>query len=232
MLRGGRKLWALARNHTEGDVTPGDTVRGNLLLATSMDGSMRTHCGMTGVSIVCANTLAAALASDGHKMMKVSHRSVFDPEAVKADLGIARESFELFMERARKLAASPIGQTEARDILRTLFGRPVALEAAPVATTGGTIDGSEFAQLLARPVDAKQPKEHRNVVRVLELFNGAGRGANHPGRAGTAWGLLNGVTEFVDHEQGRTQDGRLDAAWFGKGADLKSQAMATLLAAV
>lgn len=232
-LRGGRKIWALARNHTEGDVVPGDTVRGNLLLATSMDGSLATHCGMTAIRVVCANTLRVALQTDrkpgerDHGMVKTTHRSVFDAASVKRTLGVARESFEVFMQRARKLAAMPVKQEEARDILRTLFLKPAKLEAAPVVISGGTVDGSEFAQLLARPaaVDIKQARENRNVARCLELFGGAGRGATHDGSDGTRWGLLNAVTEFVDHEQGRTGDTRLDSAWFGDGATLKTKAM-------
>lgn len=43
---------------------------------------------------------------------------------------------------------------------------------------------------------------------------------------GTAWGLLNAVTEFVDHEkQARTPENRLDSAWFGPGATLKQRAL-------
>ena len=42
----------------------------------------------------------------------------------------------------------------------------------------------------------------------------------------TAWGLLSAVTEFVDHEkQARSQDNRLDSAWFGQGAALKQRAL-------
>lgn len=233
IIRGGRKLWALASNHTEGEVVNGDRVRGNLLLATSMDGTMRTHCGMTAIRVVCANTIRAAIDADGADMIKVSHRSHFNADKVKDQLGLARESFAQFMDRARALAASPVGQQEATEILRELFGKPVALEAAPVTTAGGTVDGSEFQQLLSRNVSKPaEVKEHRTVTKVLELFNGAGRGADHPGVKGTAWGLLNAVTEHVDHFSGRGDNPnvRLDSAWFGKGAEVKQSALQLLLA--
>jgi hypothetical protein len=43
---------------------------------------------------------------------------------------------------------------------------------------------------------------------------------------GTAYGLLNAVTEFVDHERrARSTDHRLDSAWFGQGAALKQKAL-------
>jgi len=67
--------------------------------------------------------------------------------------------------------------------------------------------------------------------RALELFQGHGRGSRLASSQGTAFGLLNAVTEFVDHERrARSTDHRLDSAWFGQGAALKQKAMQTALA--
>ncbi len=66
----------------------------------------------------------------------------------------------------------------------------------------------------------------RALKRVQELFNGSGRGAELAAAKGTAWGLMNAVTEFVDHERrARSQEYRLDSAWFGPGAAIKQRAL-------
>jgi hypothetical protein len=66
----------------------------------------------------------------------------------------------------------------------------------------------------------------RALKRVQELYDGAGKGATLDSAAGTAWGLLNAVTEYVDHERrARSTDYRLDSAWFGQGAALKARAL-------
>jgi hypothetical protein len=66
----------------------------------------------------------------------------------------------------------------------------------------------------------------RALKKVQALYEGAGRGAELASAKGTAWGLLNAVTEFVDHERrARSQEYRLDSAWFGQGATLKQRAL-------
>lgn len=51
-------------------------------------------------------------------------------------------------------------------------------------------------------------------------------GAELPGARNTAWGLVNAMTEYVDHHRrARNQDYRLDSAWFGQGALLKRRAL-------
>ncbi len=73
-------------------------------------------------------------------------------------------------------------------------------------------------------------KPNRASTRALDLFNGAGIGAEMESAKGTAWGALNAITQLMDWETARTGDARLRNAWFGGGADLKQHAMTELLA--
>jgi hypothetical protein len=60
----------------------------------------------------------------------------------------------------------------------------------------------------------------------MTLFDGHGKGADISSSKGTAFGLLNAVTEFVDHERrARSVNHRLESAWFGQGAALKEKAL-------
>lgn len=237
VLRGGRKLWAMASRGEWGAVkgtvkqrrksrrTEGtaDEVHNNLLLATSLDGSMKTSVVDTTVSVVCANTLAAAMR-DGDKsgrVITVSHRSVFDADAVKKVLGLAGDSFQRFMAQAQDLADTPCDISEARNLLDDIFGVEKKVKAVDLSWMGRL---AELGQQQARP------EESRVVSSVLDLFEGAGMGATLPSRQGTRWGLLNAVTEHVDHGMGRTDDTRLDGAWFGRGNAFKTKAFEVLTA--
>ena len=85
-----------------------------------------------------------------------------------------------------------------------------------------------FHQLFSEPrQDTLQKPNEWAMAKVLDLYNGRGRGAELGSANETALGLLNAVTEFVDHERrARNSDYRLDSAWFGQGAALKQKALA------
>jgi hypothetical protein len=66
----------------------------------------------------------------------------------------------------------------------------------------------------------------RAMKSVLTLYEGQGKGAELSSSKSTAFGLLNAVTQFVDHERrARSADHRRDSAWFGQGANLKQKAL-------
>jgi len=229
-LNGGRRIWVMAKNGHEVEAAPGDRVRGNLLLATSHDGTLSTHGLYTAIRVVCANTLALALSRDGKSASKQKHSRRFDPATMKQALGLVDAAFAEFGKNAQALANKPISIDQARDILNALFKSAAKINDSNKAVIA---KGAEsFADLMQAPVAiADEPREHRAVGKVMDLFQGAGLGANHAGSAGTAWGLVNAVTQYVDHSQGRTADTRMNSAWFGQGAEVKQSAFEMLLAA-
>lgn len=202
VLKEGRKFWALARIGKEAELKGGDLVKGYMLLATSCDGTLATTATPTTVRVVCNNTLTIAL-NEATAAVKVPHRSAFDPDAVKRRLGIAVSQWDGFMYRMKSLAGRKVKPLESASFFRRVLGAPV----------GQLAPGQAAVQ-------------ERAVKRVQELFDGQGRGAELSSAKGTAWGLLNAITEYVDHERrARSQEYRLDSAWFGNGATVKQRAL-------
>ena len=208
VLKGGRKFWAQAECGMQDNVIGNDVMKARLLIATSCDGTMATVVKNVVERVVCANTLAVA-SREGGKQVKVSHRSVFDASAVKGKLGISVEDFETFIAKARCLALQNVTRTDAIEFLMPLFE-------------------------LTRE-DIREPsRKTAGFEKVMSLFDGRGKGAQLQSASGTAWGLVNAVTEFVDHHRGNggtTRDNRLDYAWFGLGDTLKTTAFDTAVAA-
>lgn len=206
-LFGGRKYWALAYIG-ENAVIAGrnDVLKGYLLLTSSADGTSATVAKFTTVRVVCNNTLSAAMSHKDASQVSISHKLVFDHNAVKDRLGIARGRFAGFAKEMQKLATKPVSPAFARQLCEELL--------APEQTDQEKLD---------------KVRESRAFKNILNLFNGAGRGSRLDGVQSTAWGFLNAVTEHVDHfAHAHTQDARLDSAFFGKGDDLKTRAVELL----
>ncbi|MGE8364252.1 MAG: DUF932 domain-containing protein [Pseudomonadales bacterium] len=201
-LKNGKKLWALAKTGQSATLKGRDEVNGYLLLATACDGTLATTAVHTSIRVVCANTLQIALA-DSAGAVKISHRSQFDAAAVKRQLGIAVSSWDSFMVRMKALSECKVTDINAEKFLRRV------LTYSPAATPDR---------------DAIAVNE-RAIKAVGELYAGRGMGAQLPSASGTAFGLLNAVTEYIDHRRrARSDDNRRDSAWFGQGAAIKQKA--------
>ncbi|WP_144373983.1 DUF932 domain-containing protein [Vogesella urethralis] len=198
VLKGGKKLWALAKTGQETLVRSGDRVKAYLLLATSCDGTLCTTAQFTSVRVVCNNTLQIAVG-DNTGAVKVPHSTVFDPLAVKDALGLGLSDWDVFMRNIKALSQRPISPEEARQY---------------------------FADVLDEPMPVEDATPSKAMQQLHTLYSGAGMGSMLTGTRGTAWGLVNAVTEYVDHHRrARSSDYRLDSAWFGQGATLKQRAM-------
>ena len=206
VLKGGRKLWALARTGQSAALKGNDVVNGYLLLATSCDGTLATTATPTTVRVVCNNTLSIAV-NGASQAIKVPHSTRFNPQAVKQQLGIAVSQWDDFMYRMRMLAERKVQDREAKDFLRSVLSE---VQTGNPERTGLS--------------------NERALTKVLSLYDGHGRGAELEAAKGTAWGLLNAVTEYVDHERrARSNEYRMDTAWFGQGAVIKQRALNTAL---
>jgi phage/plasmid-like protein (TIGR03299 family) len=205
VLRGGRKIWALARTGQSTALRGGDVSNGYVLLATACDGTLATTAQFTCVRVVCNNTLAVALGGR-EKAVKVPHRMDFDPVAVKRQLGISVSAWDSFMYSMKGLSERKVSDADVSRFLRRIFS-----------------DETKEVPVL----------NERAAATTKHLFDGAGRGAELQSAAGTAFGLLNSVTEFVDHmRRARGADYRLESAWFGQGAALKQKALDQALALI
>lgn len=202
VLKGGRKIWALARTGQAATLKGHDQVNGYLLLATSCDGTLATTATPTTVRVVCNNTLTVSLNGATHAI-KVPHSTRFDPRAVKKQLGIAVSQWDEFMYRMRTLAERKVQTKEALGFFMEVL-----------------CDTSANS-----PIPNVLPNK-RAMEKVQSLYEGKGRGSEMESARGTAWGLLNAVTEYVDHEKrARSSEYRMDSAWFGQGAVIKQKAL-------
>lgn len=204
-LFGGKRLWALAETGRFGEVSKGDGVGGFLLLSTSADKSLATTARFTSVRVVCNNTLSMATENNQH-CVSFSHSRAFDHDLMKAKLGAAVQSFEGFMLMAQYLRKQKLEQAQAIEFVRNIV-----------------LSNEQYS-------DPKYNYEkNRGFAKIMSLFNEEAKGIELAGR--TKWGLVNAVTEYLDHHMpARTDDARLNSAWFGTGDAMKARTLELLTA--
>jgi len=201
-LKGGKVVWALAKIKDSFELFGGDKVEGYLLFSNPHEFGRSIDIRFTPIRVVCNNTLGFAMdeVENGHNknFIRISHRSMFDEAKVKAQLGIAATSWQQFMQSVETWSLTPVSPERAKEYFDKISSYQ--------NTQGDTIIS------------------HRTSDKLMELFNGNGKGAKLKSANGTAWGLVNAVTEYVDHHRGRSDDVRMDRAWFGDGVATKELA--------
>ena len=226
-LDGGRRIWALARVSDGADVVNRDRVRPYILVATSFDGTMATLAKFTAIRVVCHNTITAAVGAydattgtmrGGEKddkapgkaqIARVLHSVKWTDEVAKnirLELGIVHDQFERFLVQSRALADRKMDEKEADSFVAYLL--------------------EPYYDSTKKDGGKKDIRETRGYKRIIELFSGQAKGFEMAGK--TRWGMLNAVTELVDHERGKAGSTRLESAWFGTGAAIKERARVIL----
>jgi hypothetical protein len=120
-------------------------------------------------------------------------------------LGLVVCGFDGMMDKYRRLARSSVSTKELQQFMDKFFPKVYSEK-------------------------QMQWQESRGYKKVMELFEGKAIGYGMTGTMGTKWGLLNAVTEYIDHDRGHNVDSRISNAWFGNGNRLKSEAESLLLA--
>lgn len=208
-LRGGRRVWILARIKGEAlEVVPGDDVRRYALLSNGHDGTLAVRGGFSNVRTVCANTLAQAHNDESSKLLRIRHTAkvVETLDLVRAVMDLSHREFVATVEQYRMLATRGVSVADLKTYVRKVFEPKVSIKTEE---------------------EAKDDSE-RLINKIIPLFE-EGRGNDLPGVKGTYWGLYNSVSEYLSWERGRSADIRLDNLWHGDGARVNQKALMTAL---
>lgn len=213
-LGNGEQIWVLARI-PEADfiIDGGDQHRAYLLVATSHDRSMSYVAKLVDTRVVCNNTLNVALGEKG-SAFKIRHSANAKQrmEQAVAQLSEVKNAAVSIKSKMERLAEAKLTRESVETILDRLFPKPKDEKASTVRRDG-------------------------NVREVLSLY--ANNDANaFPSVRGTAYNLLNAVTEYTDHLRTARGNGsapeqvavaRSESAMFGSGAKLKADALNVIM---
>ena len=207
----GRDVWALAKLSPSFNLVlrGNDVIEQYVLLTGSHRVGFSTKAFYTDIRVVCRNTLAWAESSNGSNAARIRHNRRFDADAqndLKLELRIDVDSLRAQHALYERLAEIQVNERVVNDFTVKLFG-----------------DIKTYRANLRTLTD--QP---RAVAKVIDLFDGNAQGSELISARGTAWGLLNAATEWVDHHRGRNDESTFASAWMGEGKRLKTDALRTL----
>jgi phage/plasmid-like protein (TIGR03299 family) len=221
-VRGGRIVWCLAKLGSDYSfLMPGkDRMDSYVRLQTSFDGTRATDLVATVTRQVCANTMRLCDADADRDGYRVSHSTQFDAKALQSAFGLLGQQHQTSAKIWNALAKTQVTDAEAAQFFCDLLDVN--------AEDFGKVD-KEGKKLVATRTE--------NKMRSLLTAYKKGPGADAKSAKDTAFGLLNAVTYYVDHEattldmDGEGKDSaRLTSAWFGTGAKVKDKAQRLALA--
>lgn len=197
-LRDGAVVWGLARLGHSFEVRPGDRSEGYLLINVPHHVGKAISVSTTAIRVVCANTMAMAeRAKELH--YKQNHLKEFDVDAARATVAAAHESLAAAERRSRTLDGLKISMEDAvRKVLVPVF-EPTLVE-----------EDYMLKEIMAPDV---MPKSIAGILASIE---------NGPGAIpDTGWGILSGVTHYLDHVKGTKKEARWGSAIVGPSAKQK-----------
>ena len=195
-LKDGQLVWALAKTNESFELFKGDVTENYFLFTNPHQFGKAINIRMTPIRVVCNNTLTLSLSAKSDSMITVNHRKEFDVEEVKEQMGIAREKMEQYKSMAEFLGSKRYSPDNVVNYFNEVFGSP--------AKSDDKIFTSRNAKIA-----------HENLQ-------------EQPGAEfaeGSWWQAFNSVTHMTDHLQGRSTDGRLTSAWYGRNRKVKLKAL-------
>jgi phage/plasmid-like protein (TIGR03299 family) len=180
-VKGGRQVFgslALERETVLDPTGVSDKVSSYLLVNTSHDGSIAIQASVTPVRVVCANTLNLALGSGigRNRKIKQSYKIRHTQtaggkiQAAREALGLANIYLDEFDKVAKEMIEQTVTQDKFMEIVNAVYPMP------------------ELDKKGARS------KWSNKIDKIEEIY----KGEYNNTIAGTAWGVLNGLTERLD----------------------------------
>lgn len=205
-IKGGRRVWMLARLPREVRAAGDDVVHPYVLITNSHDGSSGLRILPTTVRVVCNNTLTLALNNGVSEGLSIVHTESLDKRVADArrKLGIVVQRVDRFEQEVQGLARKQMNKAELT---------------------------AYFTQLVADRSEKQQKAILERFLVNLDNERNAMAGIR-----GTAWAAYNAVSEWADHELkvlGTTSEeqlsNRVNSMWFGTANKIKQAAFESAL---
>lgn len=209
-LKGGKRVWVMARIPGEYRVAKDDIVKPYVLITNGHDGCQAIRMIPTTVRVVCQNTLNLAMGRAGSdEGISIMHNESADARLVEArqKFGLISHRLSAFEEQAKAMAKKSLNQ-------------------------------EQLAKFFSSLVEGRSVKSQKTQIETwFEKLHNERNGM--PGIRASVWSAFNSVSEYADHDirgagadDHAKLDSRLNSMWFGASHQLKTKAFAAAFALV
>ena len=178
----GRKIWCMAEVPFSFELSKGDNIGAHLFVISACDGSMSTKGFFTSIRLWCLNQLPVldlhAKKGKSYQIFSCGHGQKFSSARVDSDLKRMEDNWKEFKVAAEVLANKKVSEEAAMKFLSRYFDVPKELE------VNFSISGIESL------------RDNHTFKKLLSTYR-VGEGQENV--VGTAWGVVNAVTRFMDH---------------------------------
>ena len=204
----GRTIWGQADPNISIKVG-GDESKILLTFHTSHDGSRAFDIYETATRMVCRNTFRAGSLKRLAATMRVRHtRNAQNRiDNLTTEIDEIKNVAMTMQDRLTWLSRRRVTKESLTTIMKRLF---------PMTKNDDGVEGSSTRR--------------DNILASILAQYEYNDGDVFPEQRGTAYNLFNAVTNWTDHERSTKADGRAEAAVFGSGAALKSNALDLIIA--
>lgn len=195
------------------EARPGDPIVPNVVFLGGFSGNLGVRYFLSSLRLHCINVLARLLKS-GARQVSVRHVGAVEQAMVRAE-GTVEEivrDIAVLQDQIRLLTNTQATKDLISSVVESILPEPVP----PYSATPE----------IRHEFEIKHAAWGAKVERILSLYD-SGRGNGH----GTAWDLVNGITEYVDHERSTSKRIKDPAEYItmGAGALVKATAFEAAL---
>ena len=230
-MKDGKKVWMMAKFPKEFAITPDDVNYNYLAIYNSHDGSTPIMIIPTTVRIVCWNTLQIAVSKARMQgtLVRLKHTNniTFKLEEVRSTLGLLSSELQQANNLLLNLSSIKVYQDDVSKYIDAMFPLPTVPD-EHLKMPGSSMPVMTFDE------DSLSYKKQKKVQEQIEYNFYDDPKQKTKATKNTAYGLLNAVTQYVDHQknvngtaESTKNRNRMESAWLGHGVNFKQKALQT-----
>lgn len=217
------KLWSQIALNEKVDLGDGDMVENRLLLSYNYKSRKgQVKCSITNV--VCENTLQCALSEKLNGRVDYSFENLDDTDINRLGkkLNIASMRFDETVAKYQDLQQRAVSLQDSKEIATFAY---VLDNAGMLDRIVESDDSRSMVEDLLKGHNYRRTMEMGSVGKNILASIVGGIGQDLESRKDNWYGAFQGVTYYVDHVAGRSEDSRVESGYFGQRSELKSAAL-------